>query len=129
MAKQAAKLTPNINTLEVFKAQQGVGLHDHEGYAKSYYNASVAKPKDMSVLKQTSAGIHKDSAFSVKQLKEELLAHSFKVGHRQEPDAFDAVNAKFLKKHGVSSKKLQDAEAASNHAKDWTTNWGLRQSS
>ncbi len=60
----------------------------------------------MSVLKGKSAGIHKDSAFSVKQLKEELLAHSFKVGHRQEPDQFDAVNAKFFKRHNVSAKKL-----------------------
>ena len=74
-------------------------MHDKEGYSKSYYNASVAKPKDMSALKVTSAGIHKDSAFSIKQLKEELLAHSFKVGHRKEIDQFDSANAKLFKKH------------------------------
>ena len=79
---------PNKDTLEVFEKNMKIAtaMHDKEGYSKSYYNASVAKPKDMNALKVTSAGIHKDSAFSIKQLKEELLSHSFKVGHRKEQD-------------------------------------------
>ena len=76
-------------------------MADSEAMNKSYYNQSISRPKDLSVMSQRSAGVHKDSVFGAKQLKEELLAHSFKVGHRQEPDAYHTANAKFLKKHDV----------------------------
>ena len=66
MAKQAAKIIPQHQTLEVFSSKPSNGTHDSEGYKKSYYNGSIARPKDMSALKVKSAGVHKDSAQSVK---------------------------------------------------------------
>ena len=108
-------------------------FHDGEGYSKSFYKGSIAAPKDMNALKATSAGINKDSGFSVKQLKEELLAHSFRVGHRKEQDHFESANKKLYRNHKPrdvgSQKHMQDLEAAQNHARDWTYNWGLKQNS
>ena len=54
--------------MEVFEKsmRSANAMHDREGYKKSYYKGSVAAPKDMSALKVTASGIHKDSAFSVK---------------------------------------------------------------
>lgn len=94
MANQAAKILPQKQQIEVFEksVKAATAFHDGEGYSKSFYKGSIAAPKDMNALKATSAGIHKDSGFSVKQLKEELLAHSFKVGHRKEQDHFDTAN-------------------------------------
>ena len=87
MAKQAASLTPNKNTLDVFRKEKaGIGIHDNEGYKQSYYNGSIARPKDMSALKVTSAGINRDSALSAKQMKEQLYTHNYKLGHNKERD-------------------------------------------
>lgn len=68
MANKAAKILPQKQQIEVFEKniKASAAFHDGEGYSKSFYKGSIAAPKDMNALKATSAGIHKDSGFSVK---------------------------------------------------------------